>query len=241
MRPLVASLLIGVLGLAACDASGPDPGGEDRGQDREVVRSPEPEGSRDAPERGPVVVFMGTSLTEGWGLSRPDREAWPVRLQALADSAGAPFRVVNAGLSGETSAGARNRIDWVLRTPPDVFVLETGANDGLRGLPPEAMEANLDTIFSRVRARVPEAVLVLAGMEAPSNMGAGYQAEFRAVFPRVAERWEAHLVPFLLEGVAGVPELNQPDRIHPTAEGHRTMARTAWEAVGPALAARNSP
>lgn len=180
----------------------------------------------------PLVVILGTSLTEGYGLAEPGRQAWPARLAAEAERRGQAIEVRNAGLSGETSAGALRRVGWVLDRPPALFVLETGANDGLRGLPTDELEGNLDAIFSEVRASAPDAHLALAGMEAPPNFGREYVDRYRAVFSRVAERWDATLIPFLLEGVAGDPALNQADGIHPTAEGHRVMAETAWEALG---------
>jgi acyl-CoA thioesterase I len=186
----------------------------------------------------PLVLFVGTSLTEGLGLANPADEAWPARVGALARAEGIPIRVRNAGLSGETSAGALRRLEWVLdpAASPDVVVVETGANDGLRGLPLDALEANLDALFQALRRALPEAGLVLAGMEAPPNLGPGYTEGFRDIFPRVAARWDAELVPFLLEGVAGEARLNQPDGIHPTARGHELMARTAWPAIREALA-----
>ena len=176
---------------------------------------------------GPVVVFLGTSLTAGFGLSR-DEDTYVSRLVELADSAGVPFRAVNAGVSGETSAGGLRRLDWALREPLDVLVVELGANDGLRGQDPAALEANLTQIVRRARARYPGITLVLAGMEAPPNLGPLYTQAFREVFPRVATTEGTELIPFLLDGVAGVPELNQSDRIHPTAEGHRIVAAVAW-------------
>jgi acyl-CoA thioesterase I len=211
-------------------ASGPAPA-ESGG---ELEPLPHREGS--APE-GPEILFLGTSLTEGLGLESPREEAWPAVVGRIAGGAGIDVRIRNAGLSGETSAGALRRVAWVLdpAAPPAVFVLETGANDGLRGLPVEALEANLDSIFAHVSAVAPGARLVLAGMEAPTNLGPAYSAAFREVFPRVARRWDAELIPFLLDGVAGEDRLNQPDRIHPTAEGHARIGEVAWPRVRAAL------
>jgi acyl-CoA thioesterase I len=191
-------------------------------------------GRREDPA-APLVLFVGTSLTEGLGLADPLEEAWPARVEDRAREAGLELRFRNAGLSGETSAGALRRLDWVLQEPPAVVILETGANDGLRGLPVSQLEENLDGIFSILRERAPGARLVLAGMEAPPNLGPDYASAFRSVFPRVASRWGAELIPFLLEGVAGVPELNQTDRIHPTADGHDRMAGVAWPILVPLL------
>jgi acyl-CoA thioesterase-1 len=181
------------------------------------------------------VVFLGTSLTAGYGLEDPLVEGWPGRIGALAEQAGLRIEVVNAGVSGETSAGGLRRIDWILREPLDMLVVELGANDGLRGQDTDALEANLGEIFARTRSAYPEAGLVLAQMEAPPNMGAAYTEAFRSTYPRVAAEHGATLLPFLLEDVAAVPDLNQSDGIHPTAEGHGVMARLAWETIGPIL------
>ena len=182
------------------------------------------------------VVFLGTSLTAGFGLMR-DSERFTDLIQAMADSAGVPVAVVNAGLSGETSAGGLRRLDWVLQQPADVLVLELGANDGLRGQSVSALEENLARIVLRARALSPGVQVVLAGMEAPPNLGERYTSEFRDAFANVAREHDVLLLPFLLEGVAGVPELNQGDRIHPTAEGHRRIARTLWPQLEPVLRA----
>ena len=175
----------------------------------------------------PSVVFLGTSLTAGFGLGAPE-DGYVHKLSELADSAGTPFHAINAGVSGETSAGGLRRLDWILRQPIDVLVLELGANDGLRGQDPDALESNLTEIIRRTRVRNPDITVILAGMEAPPNLGPLYTARFRAVFPRVAESEDVTLIPFLLDGVAGIAELNQVDRIHPTAEGHDRVARVAW-------------
>ena len=181
-----------------------------------------------------TVLFYGDSLTAGYGLARPDQDAYPALVGDEIAEAGVPVRVVNAGNSGETSAGGLGRIEWTLRqTTPDVFVLALGANDGLRGISTEAMRDNLGGILDRVREAAPGARLVVAGMEALPNMGADYTGRFRAVFPEVAEAYDAAFVPFLLDGVAGIPALNQPDGVHPTVEGQRIMARTVGEVVVP--------
>jgi acyl-CoA thioesterase-1 len=181
----------------------------------------------------PAVLFLGTSLTAGYGLD--ESEAYPALIQLKIDSAGLPYRVVNAGVSGETSAGGLRRIDWLLRQPVAVLVLELGANDGLRGQDVAAMRANLQTIIDRTRAMHPEARVVIAGMESPPNMGRSYTGEFRAVFPELARANGATLIPFLLDGVAAVPELNQADGIHPTAEGQRRVAEIVWRYLEPVL------
>jgi acyl-CoA thioesterase-1 len=211
----------------------------------EPSEAPAPEGAPpgsplSAPEdpeegaKGPRVVFLGTSLTAGFGLLR-EEDGYVARLSALADSAGLPMRAVNAGVSGDTSAGGLRRLEWILREALDVLVVELGANDGLRGQDPHATAENLREIIRVARARYPEVVVLLAAMESPPNLGEAYTERFRAIFPAVAREAGAVLVPFFLEGVAGVPELNQDDGIHPTPEGHRIMARNLWPFLEPAL------
>lgn len=180
-------------------------------------------------------MVLGTSLTAGMGLADPARESWAGQLQLLADSAGIPVEVRNAGVSGDTSAGGLRRLAWLLQNPMDVLVVELGANDGLRGLGLSDLEENLREIVRQARAANPEIRVVLVGMEAPTNLGAAYTREFREVFPRVAAEMDTELVPFLLEGVAGIPALNQDDAIHPTARGHAVMARVAWRVLEPIL------
>jgi acyl-CoA thioesterase I len=181
----------------------------------------------------PVILFVGTSLTAGLGLD--PSEAYPALIQAKLDAAGLRYRVVNAGVSGETSAGALRRIDWLLRQKPAVMVLETGANDGLRGQDPETTRANIAGILDAAGRLSPPPKLVLVGMKAVTNYGRDYQRRFESLYPELARAKGAALVPFLLEGVAGVPSLNQADGIHPTAEGHRRMAETVWAVLRPAL------
>jgi acyl-CoA thioesterase-1 len=182
----------------------------------------------------PTVVFLGTSLTAGLGILRPE-DTYVSRVAELADSAGLPIRVVNAGVSGATSADGLSRIGWVLRDSLDVMVLELGANDGLRGQDPKATEANLLAIIDSTRAHYPAAKIVVAGMEAPPNLGVGYTETFHAVFPTVAKETHAALIPFLLEGVAGVRSLNQADGIHPNPEGARIVAHNVWSVLAPVV------
>jgi len=184
-------------------------------------------------DRG-VVLAVGTSLTAGYGLPDPDL-AYPGLLEKRVEEAGLPYRVVNAGVSGETSAGALRRMDWLLRQKVDVFVLETGANDALRGQDPAGTRANIDAILTRAAAQSPPPRLVLLGMKAPPNFGAVYGRRFDAIYPDLARKHGAVLVPFVLEGVAGIPRLNQADGIHPTEEGQRKMADLVWAAVEPLL------
>ncbi len=174
----------------------------------------------------PVVLFFGTSLTAGLGVE-PD-QAFPAIIQQKLDSARLDYEVVNAGESGATSAGGVRRIDWFLRLPLAVLVLELGANDGLRGQDVSALRANLQTIIDRSRARHPDLRIVIAGMEAPPNLGREYTGAFRRVFEELSEQNGVRRIPFLLDGVAGYPELNQADGIHPTAEGHHAIAETVW-------------
>jgi acyl-CoA thioesterase-1 len=178
-----------------------------------------------------AVVFFGDSLTAGYGLEDPSTQAFPAIIQKKIDQAGLPWRVVNAGLSGETSAGGLRRVDWILRQPVDVFVLELGGNDGLRGIPPAATEANLQAIIDRVRAKYPAARIVLAGIVAPPNMGEDFTRAFAAIFPALAKKNQVPLIPFLLEGVVGKPGLDQADGIHPTAEGHAVVGDTVWNVL----------
>lgn len=183
-----------------------------------------------------TILFLGDSLTAGFGID--PALAFPALVGDRIEQLGWPWRVVNAGISGETSAGGLRRIDWLLRQRVDVLVLELGGNDGLRGIPPADTRANLQGIIERARARYPEAVIVIAGMQIPPNLGQQYTAAFRDLYPALAAANEATLIPFLLEGVGGVPELNLPDGIHPTAEGHRIVAETVWRALGPLLEPR---
>ena len=183
-------------------------------------------------ERG-RIVFLGTSLTAGLGLD--PESAYPALIQQKLDSAGLPYTAVNAGVSGETSAGALRRIDWVLREPVAVLVIETGANDGLRGLDTDTLRANIQAIIDRANRQAPRPRIVLVGMRALPNYGLGYARRFERVYPDLAKANGAALVPFLLEGVAGVEGMNQADMIHPTAEGQRVMAATVWEVLGEVL------
>jgi acyl-CoA thioesterase I len=181
-----------------------------------------------AGERG-RIVFLGTSLTAGQGLD-PD-QAYPALIQRKLDAEGLRFEAVNAGVGGETSAGARRRIDWLLRQPVAVLVIETGANDGLRGLNPDSLRSNIQAIIDEASRLSPKPAIVLLGMRAPPNLGLSYSRRFARVYPELAEENDLPLVPFLLDGVAGRPSLNQADMIHPTAEGQRRMAEEVWEVL----------
>ncbi|MBX3132605.1 MAG: arylesterase [Gemmatimonadaceae bacterium] len=179
------------------------------------------------------VLIIGTSLTAGLGID-PDA-AYPAILQQIADSNRLRVHIVNAGLSGETSAGALRRTDWLLRDRPDVVVIETGANDGLRGLEPDTTAANIVGIIAKLRSANPEVRILLAQMEAPPNLGPQYTRRFRDLFLTVAAQEAVTLIPFFLDGVAGVPSLNQADGIHPTEAGARLAARNMWRTLAPVL------
>lgn len=181
----------------------------------------------------PVVLFVGTSLTAGYGL--PSDEAYPALIQEKIDAAGLEYRVVNAGVSGDTSAGGLRRIDWLLKMPVAILVLELGANDMLRGLSPGTMRDNLQEILDRTRAAHPNTRFVIAGMRALQNLGDGYVEEFETSFPTLAEKNGAVLIPFLLEGVAGERTLNQADDIHPNAAGQKKVAAVVWPKIEPLL------
>ena len=217
MKRLVGMLIIaGVLSLhATVGSETPAPGTERR-----------------------TIVVLGDSLASGYGID--PAEAYPAVLQKEIDEAGLKFTVVNAGISGDTSAGGLRRIDWLLKRRVDVLVLELGGNDGLRGIPVGATRTNLQSIIDRTRQKYPVAKIVIAGMQMPPNMGADYTTAFEKIFPDLAKANNAALVPFLLEGVGGRPELNLPDLIHPTAEGQKIVAANVWKVLKPLLETENS-
>ena len=187
--------------------------------------------------QGPKILFFGDSLTSGYGSSR--LVAYPAVVQSAIDSMGLTGIVVNAGLSGETSAAGVRRIDWVLSAHEvvDIFVLELGGNDGLRGVALESTEKNLQAIFDRVKVKHPQAALVVAGVLIPPNLGLDYTETFAGIYPRLAKANKATLIPFLLEGVAAIPELNVDD-IHPNAAGHKIVGATVWSYLEPLVRAR---
>jgi len=204
------------------------------GADREADTPRDTLPPRVSTER-PRIVFLGTSLTAGLGVS-PD-SAFPALIQRRLDSLGAAFDVVNAGVSGETAAGGLRRAGWMLGQPFEILVVELGANDGLRGTEPDSIRGTLGELITLARSRAPEAAIVLAGMEAPPNLGTRYTASFRAIFPALAAQHEVTLIPFLLEGVAGIDSLNQSDRMHPNEAGHRVLAETVWRTLAPLVGA----
>lgn len=182
-----------------------------------------------------TIVFFGDSLTAGYGLDNPGADAYPALIQEKIDEEKLNWRVVNAGLSGETTAGGLRRVDWILRQPVDIFVLALGANDGLRGISPSVSKSNLQEIIDRVRAKYPKAKIVVAGMQMPPAFGADFTRAFQEMYPAVAEKNDAALVPFLLEGVGGLARYNIADRIHPNNAGHKRMAETVWKVLRPLL------
>jgi len=183
-----------------------------------------------------TLVVLGDSLSAGFGVD--PGEAWPARIQDMIRQAGLPWKLVNAGVSGDTSAGGLRRLDWILRRPVDALLIELGGNDGLRGLPLEATRTNLQAVIERTRAKFPDARIVLAGMRMPDNFGEAYTRQFEGLYRDLAEKQRVVLIPFLLEGVGGRPELNLPDQIHPNAEGHRLVATNVWKALLPVLQPR---
>ncbi len=185
-----------------------------------------------------TLLVLGDSLGAGYGVG--PEEAWPARVQERITQAQLPYTVVNASVSGDTTAGGLRRLDWQLKRPVDVLVLELGGNDGLRGLPPATTRSNLTSIITRTRARNPHVAVVVAGMQMPLNMGLEFARDFAAVFPEVARKQEATLIPSLLASVAGIPELNQGDQIHPTAAGHALVASNVWTVLEPVLRKQSS-
>lgn len=227
MRGGVLAALAGATAVAlACTAREQD-------MKHETSRDGTPVANTPHADKRPTVLFIGTSLTAGYGL-QPD-QAYPAVVEQLAVDAGIPIHVVNAGVSGETSAGALQRIDWVLRTPADVVLIETGANDGLRGLPVAAAKSNIAAIVDRVQAAKPGVSVVLVQMEAPPNLGRTYFLAFHDMYGAIARDKGATLAPFLLDSVAGRSALNQGDGVHPNAAGAQVVARTIWRALEPVV------
>lgn len=204
-------------------------------KDKEIEDKTTPEDTTQVqPTSTGTILFFGNSLTAGYGLEG-QQQAFPALIQNKIDSIGLPYRCVNAGLSGETSAGGKERIDWLLKDSVHIFVLELGANDGLRGIDPASTYKNLSQIITKVKDAYPECQLVLAGMKVPPSMGVEYSSEFEAIFPKLATSHHMILIPFLLERVAGIPRLNQSDGIHPTQEGQLLVADNIWTSLESAL------
>jgi acyl-CoA thioesterase-1 len=187
----------------------------------------------DAAAGRPAILVLGDSLSAGYGVD-PD-QAYPALLGKKIDSAGLDFTIINAGLSGDTSAGGLRRLNWLLHRKIEVLILELGANDGLRGVPVEATRSNLQSTIDRARQTYPRIKILVAGMQMPPNLGQDYVHAFNQIFPDLAKKNNAALIPFLLEGVAGNPALNLPDGIHPTAEGHKIVCENVWKILKPIL------
>lgn len=226
----LTSIFLCCFSIFAC--SQPEQKTADADQPTETTKTATPDSSQKK-----TIVFFGNSLTAGYGLTNVS-SGYVSLIQQRLDSLGLPYRAVNAGLSGETSAGGNDRVDWVIRTPVDIFVLELGGNDALRGVQPEETIKNLGAILTKVKAKYPEAKLVLAGMQAPPNMGRAYTDQFRAMYPKLAKEHGTALIPFFLEGVGGIPELNQGDRIHPNEQGQYLLRENVWKVLGPMLAVK---
>jgi acyl-CoA thioesterase-1 len=174
------------------------------------------------------IIFFGDSLTAGYGLDEASSDSYPAIIEQKIDSLGLNYKVINAGLSGETTAGGNERVNWVIRQPLDIFILALGGNDGLRGIAPESSAENLQSIIDKVKQKYPSAKIVLSGMQAPPNMGETFTEQFKNMYPSLAQKNELAFVPFLLENVGGIPSLNQRDGIHPNIDGHKILAETVW-------------
>lgn len=201
-----------------------------KGVENEVVEEISTQNTAQIETDTEVILFFGDSLSAGYGLDN-EEDAFPYLIQQKLDSLQLNYTVINSGLSGETTSGGKNRLDWVLNQQVNVFVLELGANDGLRGIPLSETRNNLQTIIDAVKQKNPETKIILAGMQIPPNMGQDYTTEFRNIFPELAEKNNVYLIPFLLANVGGVPELNQADGIHPTIEGHKVVAKNVWNVL----------
>lgn len=216
MALLLASLLL------ACGENSP-------ADSAESAASQAPQKVEEEKEQRKNILFFGNSLTAAYGLDPSD--GYVSLIQQRLDSMGLPYKAINAGLSGETTAGGKERIGWVLRQKVDVFLLELGGNDALRGIPPTASMDNLSAIIEAVQAKNPAAKIILAGMEAPPNMGDAYTSAFRKIYPSLAKKYETALIPFFLDGVAGIQSLNQNDRIHPNEEGQFILVENVWKVL----------
>lgn len=194
--------------------------------EKKEAETQETTGKQASAEEQKTILFFGNSLTAGYGIEQDDSFAGLT--QERIDSLGLNYRVINGGLSGETTAGGLSRLDWFLEDEPAIFVLELGGNDGLRGILPSESKKNLIGIIDKVRTKYPNTEIILAGMQIPPNMGQDYTDEFKNIYPEVAEEKNVTLIPFLLEGVAGDPSLNLPDGIHPTEAGHKIVMETIW-------------
>lgn len=226
LRKRFIGLFVLALMLAACG------NGKSSDNDQKTLDSTDQKKSATTTEKK-NILFFGTSLTAGYGLD--PTEAFPALIQNRIDSLNLPYNVINGGLSGETSAAGKGRINWLLKQPIDIFVLELGANDGLRGLPVKQTIKNLQDIIDTVKTKYPNVKMVIAGMQMPPSMGAKYTNDFKNIFPDLARKNNMALIPFLLDKVGGIPKLNQDDGIHPTAEGDKILAENVWVVLKPLL------
>lgn len=220
-------LLIGLLLIAIINSACTD------NTNSTVNNNKQQQEQKETTEKKKTILFFGNSLTAGYGLD--PSEAFPALIQQKIDSLGLNYKVVNAGVSGETTSGGNSRIDWILKQPVDVFVLELGANDGLRGIPVVETRKNLQSIINKVKTKYPNAKLVLAGMQIPPNMGQQYASQFQRIYPELAQENNMALINFLLQGVGGEAKLNLEDGIHPTPEGHQIVAMNVWQTLKPIL------
>jgi acyl-CoA thioesterase I len=201
----------------------------DKSPEAENNKTKKEETDNTAKDSMKTIMCFGNSLTAGYGVDV--NEAYPALLQKKIDSLGLKYKVINAGLSGETSAGGINRVDWVLKQPVDIFILELGANDGLRGINIKVTKQNLQQIIDEVRKKSPGAIIVLAGMKLPTSMGGAYNKQFEKIFPELAEKNNIALIPFLLDKVGGESKYNQGDGLHPTAEGYKIVTENVWKVL----------
>jgi acyl-CoA thioesterase-1 len=230
---LYLTLVLGVLSLTACSSdssSGSDQRAEKAPATASNPNSEVEQGRSEHPD-ALRILFLGDSITAAYGLD--ERQGFVHLVGERLDSVGIPATVINAGVSGDTSTGGLNRLDWLLNQGLDILVLELGGNDGLRGIDVDLTRSNLAAIIERTRSTSPQTDIILAGMQVPPNLGQDYTRRFRSMYSELAAEYDTHLIPFILEGVGGNPELNLPDGIHPTAEGHRILANTVWDVLYP--------
>ena len=222
------SVLVGIL-LCCCAPNDKSTDGTERGNNLETTASNTDNTLPPVSGKQKRIIFFGNSLTAAYGLD--PQLGFVALIQKKLDSLGYDYQTVNAGLSGETTAGGRERIDWILNQPVDIFILELGGNDGLRGIDPNSSKENLQAIIDAVQQKYPQAKIILAGMEAPPNMGSDFTSAFRKMYPSLAKKNDVALIPFLLDGVGGEPSLNLPDGIHPNEEGHVIVANNIWKVL----------
>lgn len=228
MKQYLTLLLIALIGLVGCNQNtNPETASQNKKGEQKTLSTDQEKSNKKR------IMFFGNSLTAGYGLE--EGEDFPSIIRNRIDSLGMDYDVINAGLSGETTSNGLERISWVLREPVDIFVLELGANDMLRGTSVAATHQNLRSILDVVNEKSPGAKIIVAGMQALPNMGADYGNVFNAIFPSLAKEYKGSLIPFFLDGVAGIEELNLPDRKHPNIEGQKIVAENVWEVLQPLL------